>query len=100
MTSLKRTQSGFTIVELLIVIIVIGILAALVLVTFSGVQQKARNTERVTGKHFFIADNSTAEGRQQYRRTEIVLAPKPDKLWKLTEKDQAKELPEVNSNRS
>jgi len=48
MISLKRKQSGFTIVELLIVIIVIGILAALVLVTFSGVQQKARNTERQT----------------------------------------------------
>ncbi len=48
MVSLKRKQSGFTIVELLIVIIVIGILAALVLVTFTGVQQKARNTERTT----------------------------------------------------
>lgn len=48
MVSLKRKQSGFTIVELLIVIIVIGILAGLVLVTFTGVQQKARNTERQT----------------------------------------------------
>lgn len=48
MISLKNKQSGFTIVELLIVIIVIGILAALVLVTFTGVQQKARNTERST----------------------------------------------------
>jgi len=48
MISLKSKQQGFTIVELLIVIIVIGILAALVLVTFTGVQQKARNTERTT----------------------------------------------------
>jgi chemotaxis protein MotB len=31
------------------------------------------------------ASNSTAEGRQANRRTEIVLAPKLDKLWKLTE---------------
>lgn len=46
--SLKRNQSGFTIVELLIVIIVIGILATLVLVTFTGIQQSARNTQRVT----------------------------------------------------
>jgi type II secretion system protein G len=48
MTSLKRKQHGFTIVELLIVIVVIGILAALVITTFTGIQKKARNTERQT----------------------------------------------------
>lgn len=48
MISLKRKESGFTIVELLIVIVVIGILAALVITTFSGIQRKARNTERET----------------------------------------------------
>lgn len=46
--TLKRKQQGFTIVELLIVIVVIGILAALVITTFTGIQQKARNTERQT----------------------------------------------------
>ncbi len=46
--TLQRKQQGFTIVELLIVIVVIGILAALVIVTFTGVQAKARNTERQT----------------------------------------------------
>jgi prepilin-type N-terminal cleavage/methylation domain-containing protein len=44
----KKLQKGFTIVELLIVIVVIGILAALVLNTFSGVQRRARDTERQT----------------------------------------------------
>ena len=48
MTSLKNKQSGFTIVELLIVIVVIGILAGLVITTFNGIQQKARDTERET----------------------------------------------------
>jgi prepilin-type N-terminal cleavage/methylation domain-containing protein len=48
MTSLKRKQSGFTIVELLIVIVVIGILAGLVITTFNGIQQKGRDTERET----------------------------------------------------
>lgn len=47
MVSLKN-KKGFTIVELLIVIVVIGILATLVIVTFTGIQQKARNTERKT----------------------------------------------------
>jgi prepilin-type N-terminal cleavage/methylation domain-containing protein len=48
MTSLKTKQSGFTIVELLIVIVVIGILAGLVITTFNGIQQKARDTQRET----------------------------------------------------
>jgi general secretion pathway protein G len=43
-----RNQKGFTIVELLIVIVVIGILAALVITTFTGIQKKARDTERQT----------------------------------------------------
>lgn len=46
--SYKNKEQGFTIVELLIVIVVIGILAALVVTTFTGIQQKARNTERQT----------------------------------------------------
>jgi prepilin-type N-terminal cleavage/methylation domain-containing protein len=46
MISLKRKQSGFTIVELLIVIVVIGILAAIVITTFTGVQKKARDSDR------------------------------------------------------
>ena len=47
MVSLKK-QKGFTLVELLIVIIIIGILATLVIVTFTGVQQKARDSKRQT----------------------------------------------------
>ena len=46
MVSLKNKSKGFTIVELLIVIVVIGILATLVIVTFTGIQQKARNSQR------------------------------------------------------
>jgi len=43
-----KSKKGFTIVELLIVIVVIGILAALVVTTYNGIQQKARDTERKT----------------------------------------------------
>ncbi len=45
LTQEKRNQ-GFTIVELLIVIVVIGILALLVITTYSGIQSKARNSKR------------------------------------------------------
>lgn len=44
----KARSGGFTIVELLIVIVVIGILATLVIVTFNGIQQKGRNSQRET----------------------------------------------------
>ena len=48
MISLKKRERGFTIVELLIVIVVIGILALLVITTYSGIQAKARNAKRQT----------------------------------------------------
>lgn len=41
-----QKQTGFTIVELLIVIVVIGILAAISIIAFNGVQSRARDTER------------------------------------------------------
>lgn len=44
-TKSKRT-SGFTIVELLIVIVVIGILAAITVVAYNGVQARARDSKR------------------------------------------------------
>lgn len=46
---IQRKNSGFTIVELLIVIVVIGILAAITIVAFNGIQQRARNTQVISG---------------------------------------------------
>lgn len=42
-----KTKSGFTIVELLIVIVVIGILAAISIVAYNGIQQRGRDTQRL-----------------------------------------------------
>lgn len=39
-------QKGFTIVELLIVIVVIGILAAITIVAYNGIQQRGRDAQR------------------------------------------------------
>ena len=43
----KQKQNGFTIVELLIVIVVIAILAAITVVAFNGVQQRARKSQTI-----------------------------------------------------
>ncbi|WP_276833866.1 type IV pilin protein, partial [Chryseobacterium cucumeris] len=45
---MKKTTSGFTIVELLIVIVVIGILAAISVVAYNSVQVRARDAERIS----------------------------------------------------
>jgi prepilin-type N-terminal cleavage/methylation domain-containing protein len=45
----QTSHDGFTIVELLIVIVVIGILAAITIVAYNGVQDRARATALTTG---------------------------------------------------
>lgn len=87
MISLKKREQGFTIIELLIVIIVIGILAALVITTYNGIQQKARNTERQTdinairsqveayyaqnGKYPSLDQMNEANGNTNWRSTNL-----------------------------
>lgn len=49
MSSLQfQRRRGFTIVELLIVIVVIGILAAITVVAYNGIQLRARDTDRLS----------------------------------------------------
>lgn len=43
----QRLDNGFTIVELLIVIVVIGILAAITVVAYNGIQQRAANMRTI-----------------------------------------------------
>lgn len=44
---MRKTTSGFTIVELLIVIVVIAILATISIIAYNGIQQRAKNTQTI-----------------------------------------------------
>lgn len=46
--TMKQKEGGFTIVELLIVIVIIGILAALVIVAYTGITNRANATKAKT----------------------------------------------------
>jgi type IV pilus assembly protein PilA len=63
LSSIKKLKQerGFTIVELLIVIIVIGILATLVLIAYNNVQGQARDTKRQADA------NSIREAAETYK---------------------------------
>ena len=47
-------QSGFTIVELLIVIVVIAILAAITIVAYTGIQERAKESQTVSMLNAYV----------------------------------------------
>lgn len=94
---ITATPRGFTIVELLIVIVIIGILAAITIVAYNGIQDRAKQakmnndiTEIVkavqaarqsTGKTFAQLTNSTASGGPCWNKatgTDLAALPSTD----------------------
>lgn len=55
---LNKRQAGFTIVELLIVIVVISILAAITIVAYSGIQAQANNAKTQQALEAWVKDLS------------------------------------------
>jgi prepilin-type N-terminal cleavage/methylation domain-containing protein len=60
----SKRASGFTIVELLIVIVVIGVLAAITIVAYNGVQERATNSSALS------AANQVLKLTRRYLATE------------------------------
>lgn len=56
-------KSGFTIVELLVVIVVLGVLASVTVVAYNGVQKRARDSQRLA------ALSAIVKGVELYRTT-------------------------------
>ena len=97
---MKQQKFGFTIVELLIVIVVIGILAAITIVAFNGIQERARNTKidsdlsqiQKAVKAARISNDSALYGVYpygapegpctiKYAGTDLAALPKTDGCW-------------------
>jgi len=55
--SIKNKQSGFTIVELLIVIVVIAILATITFVAYGGIQRSAAEATLKSDLHVVLLGN-------------------------------------------
>lgn len=69
MKRVAQSQSGFTIVELLIVIVVIAILAAITLVAYNGIQQSARLAtlqSDLTNNAKLLETSKTSSATDQY----------------------------------
>jgi len=65
---IKRKESGFTIVELLIVIVIIGILAAITIVSYNGITKRANTASAqstanavISKAEVYLADGPTAK---------------------------------------
>ncbi|MBI3888990.1 prepilin-type N-terminal cleavage/methylation domain-containing protein [Candidatus Saccharibacteria bacterium] len=70
-------QKGFTIVELLIVIVVIGILAAIVIVAYQGITQRAKATDYQTDAVAIskVAEAINADTSNGYPQTLAAFSP-------------------------
>jgi prepilin-type N-terminal cleavage/methylation domain-containing protein len=75
-------QKGFTIVELLIVIVVIAILAAISVVAYNGIQARSENTKTVQGVAQYVKIfNMYATTYGVYPTSVVPPAAPPANLW-------------------
>ena len=67
-----KTNSGFTIVEIALVILIIGILASLVIISYRGTQQKASNSQTLS-----VVSSYVKASKQYYLDNGMFPEPSP-----------------------
>jgi prepilin-type N-terminal cleavage/methylation domain-containing protein len=87
----RKSLTGFTIVELLIVVVVIAILAAITIVAYNGITQRANETalkssikQASTSIDLYKVDNSAYPGSLAILNINQVLYGNPSLLWAYT----------------
>lgn len=88
-------QRGFTIVELLIVIVVIGILAAITIVAYNGVQGRAQDSRRVND---IQAIATALEAYKTVNGTYPAAAPNDPSGWEVSKNTPATFIASLKSS--
>jgi prepilin-type N-terminal cleavage/methylation domain-containing protein len=85
-TRFKEKESGFTIVELLVVIVVIAILAAITIISYAGVTARANTSSGQSAANAFIqkAEAYNADQGSYPATTSLLTGATSDKVYALT----------------